>query len=54
MLSYYLKCKKNTKNINPEVSKTSNGKIIMLSKCAVCNAKKSKFIEKTRSKGIIR
>ena len=26
MVSYYLKCRKNTENINPRVSKTSNGK----------------------------
>ena len=33
MLSYCLKCKKKYKNINREDSKTSNGKIMMLSKC---------------------
>ena len=38
MLSYCLKCKKNTESINPKASKTSNGKTIMLSKCAVCNS----------------
>ena len=27
MLSYCLKCKKNTENINPRVSKTTNGKM---------------------------
>ena len=50
MESYCLKCKKHTKNINPEVSSTSNGKLMMLSKCAICGSKKSKFIKKTRSK----
>ena len=28
MLSYCLKCKKNTENVNPKVSKTTNGKAI--------------------------
>ena len=42
--SYCLKCRKYTKNINPEVSSTSNGKLMILSKCAICNSKKSKFI----------
>ena len=28
MLSYYLKCKRNTEIINPKVSKTTNGKAI--------------------------
>ena len=40
MLTYCLKCKKNTESINPKVSKTKNGKTIILSKCAVCNRKK--------------
>ena len=31
MLSYCLKCKKNTESKNPKVSKTSNGKAIVLS-----------------------
>ena len=35
MLSYCLKCKKNTESINPKVSKTTSGKTIILSKCAV-------------------
>ena len=46
MLSYCLKCKKkkNTESIDPNVSATSNGKRMILSKCAICNGKKSKFI----------
>ena len=32
MLSYCLKCRKNTENINPKVSKTTNGKTMILSK----------------------
>ena len=36
MSSYCLKCKKNRENINPRVSKTKNGKPILLSKCAIC------------------
>ena len=41
MLSYCLKCKKNTESINPQVSKTTNGKTMILSKCAICSSKKS-------------
>ena len=44
MLSYCLKCRKNTESINPKVLKTSNGKTMILSKCAICGSKKSKFI----------
>ena len=46
MPSYYLKCNKNTKSINPRVSKTKNGKTMILSKCGICDSKKSRFIKK--------
>ena len=39
MLSYCLKCKKNTVSINPKVSKTTSGKMMILSKCAICGSK---------------
>ena len=53
MESYCLKCKKHTKNINPQVSSTSNGKIIILSKYAICGSKKSKFINKQEAEGLL-
>ena len=53
MESYCLKCKKYTKNINPKVSSTSNGKIMMLSKCAVCGSEKSKFMKRQDAKGLL-
>ena len=53
MGSYCLKCRKYTKNLNPQVSSTSNGKIMILSKCAICNSKKSKFINKQEAKGLL-
>ena len=46
MVSYCLKCGKNAEIINPRVSKTSNGKTMILSKCAICGSKKSRFINK--------
>ena len=39
MKSYCLKCRKDTKNINPNISKTSNGRTMLLSKFAICNSK---------------
>ena len=51
--SYCLKCKKHTKNIDPEVSSTNNGKLMILSKCTICNSKKSKFINKQQAKGLL-
>ena len=53
MESYCLKCKKYTENIDPQVSSTSNGKIMILSKCALCNSKKSKFINKQEAEGLL-
>ena len=53
MLSYCLKCKKSTESINPKVSKTTNGKTKILSKCAICSSKKSKFIKEQQAKGLL-
>ena len=53
MLSYCLKCKKNTENINPKVLKTTNGKMMIFSKCAICSCKKSKFIKEQQAKGLL-
>ena len=53
MLFYCLKCKKNTESINPKVSKTTNGKTMILSKCAICGSKKSKFIKEQQGKGLL-
>ena len=52
MLSYCLDCKKNTESIDPKVSSSSNGRTMILSKCAIRGSKKSKFMKKTRSKRI--
>ena len=48
MKSYCLKFRKDTENINSKVSKTSNGRTMVLSKCAICGSKKSKFIKKQK------
>ena len=53
MESCRLKCKKHTKNINPQVSNNSNGKFMILSKCAICGRRKSKFINKQEAKGLL-
>ena len=53
MLSYCLKCRKNTEKINPKVSKTTNGETMILSTCAIYNSKKSKFIKEQQAKGLL-
>ena len=51
MKSYCLRCRKDTENTNPKMSKTSNGRTILLSNCAICGGKKSKFIKNQEAKG---
>ena len=53
MKSYCLKCKKNTESINPNVSKINNGRTMLLSNCAICNSKKSRFIKNQEAKGLL-
>ena len=50
MESYCLNGRKNIENIGPEVSSTSNGKAMILSKCAICGSKKSRFIKNQEAK----
>ena len=53
MLSYCLKCRKNTESKNPKVARTKNGRIMLLSKCAVCDSEKSKFIKQEEATGLL-
>ena len=53
MSSYCLKCRKSTEIMNPRVSKTNNSKTVILSKCAMCGSKKSRFIKKQEARGIL-
>ena len=53
METYCLKCRKYTENINLQVSSTSNGKIMILSRCTICNTKKCRFIKKQEAKRLI-
>ena len=40
------KCKKNTESI-------TNGKTMILSKCAICSIKKSKLVKEQQAKGLL-
>ena len=53
MKSYCLKCRKDTENINPRVLKTSNNRIMVLSKCAISSSKKSRFVKNQEAKGLL-
>ena len=45
MFSYCLKCKKNTESKSTKVITKNNGLIMFLSKCALRDSEKSKFIK---------
>ena len=53
MNSYCLKYRKDTENINPRVSNRSNDRTTILSKCAICGSKKSKFVKNQEAKGLL-
>ena len=53
MLSYCLKRRKNAESKNPKVVRTKNRKIMILSKFAVCDSKKSKFIKEQEASGLL-
>ena len=47
MNSYCLPCKKKkNENTNQKMVKTKNNRLMILSKCAICNNKRSRFISK--------
>ena len=52
MLSCCLKCRKGTESKNPKVSKTKNGRIMLLWKSEVCDKKKSKLITEQEADGL--
>ena len=52
MNTYCLSCKKDTKNIDSKVIKTKNNRKMMLSRCSICNNKKSTFLSEGSSLGL--
>ena len=53
-MSYFLNCRKNTKIKNPKFAKTNKWKNnVFLSKCAVCDNKKSEFIKQQETSGLL-
>ena len=44
---------KNKESKNPKVVKAKNGRAMLLSKCAVCNNKKSRFMKEQEASGLL-
>ena len=53
MLTYCLKCKKNTKNIDAKMMKNKNGRFVLSSKCTICGCKKSKCMKEQEAEGLL-
>ena len=53
MLTYCIKCRKNTKTLDSNKKKTKNGRIIVQSKCAVCGIKKPRFVKEQEANGLL-
>ena len=53
MISYCLKCRKNTESKNPKVVRTKNGRIMLLSKFSLCNSEKLKFLKEQEARGLL-
>ena len=53
MLSYYLKCKKNTQNIDAKMMETKNARLMLLSKFTVCSKKESRFMKEQEAEGLL-
>ena len=48
-----MKCRKDTENIDPEMFRTKNNRLIMHAKRPVCGIKKSRFVKEQEAKGLL-
>ena len=53
MLTYCVKCRKNTENLDSKIFQTKYGRSIMQSKCADCGTKKSRFVKEQEAKVLL-
>ena len=53
MLTYCLKCRRNTKNIDSKMLEVKNGTTTLSSKCAICGSKISRFMKEQEAKRFV-
>ena len=53
MKIYCVKCRKSTENVDPNMVRTKNGRLIMQVKCLVCGIKKSRFLKEQEAEGLL-
>ena len=51
--TYYLSCRKYTKNTNPRIVRNINTRSMIQSNCTICGSKKSRFIKEQQAKGLL-
>ena len=51
--TYCVKRKKDTEKIDPKTFRTKDNRLIMQSKCYVCEIKKSRFVKGQEAKGLL-
>ena len=52
-LTYCVKCRKKTENLDSKVFKTKNNRLIRQSKCPKFKIKKSRFVKEQEAKGLL-
>ena len=53
MMTYCVKCKTNTNNIDSKIFRTKNNRLLMQPKCSNSKNKKSKFVKEQEVKGLL-
>ena len=53
MKTYWLKCKKDTENIDSKIVRTKNNRLLLQSECSNCKNKKSRFVKEQKAKVLL-
>ena len=53
MLTYSLKCKRDTESLYSKMLETKSGGTMLSLKCAVCDSKKSRFVKEQEAKRLL-
>ena len=53
MKTYCIKCRRDTRNIDPKMVETKNERLIVQSKCPICRIKKSRFVKEQEAKVLL-
>ena len=52
-MNYCVKCRKDTENLNSNIFRRKNGRLIMQSKCTDCGIKKLRFVREQKAKDLL-